>query len=82
MRYLDRKRGHVRALLPVGAPPGSWGFPGDHSKLLAQMRLIRKSASHRNIAQGHIGPKHVLRSQFDTAPDHEGVGGVSECAPE
>ena len=44
------------------------------------MRLICKSASKRNIAQGHIGLKHVLSGQFDTAPDHKGVGGVSECA--
>jgi hypothetical protein len=44
------------------------------------MRLIRESAAERNIAQRHIGLKHILGSQFDPAPDHEGVGGVSECA--
>jgi hypothetical protein len=46
------------------------------------MRLIYKSASQRNVAQRHIGLKHVLGSQFDATPDYEGVGGVPECAPE
>ena len=78
---LDRKRGHVGILRPLRASPGGWSFSGDPSKLLAQMRLVRESASKCNIAQGHISLKHVLRSQFDATPDHKGVGGVSECAP-
>ena len=45
-----------------------------------QMRLIRKSTFKRNVAQRHIGLKHVLSSQFDATPDHKGVGGVPECA--
>jgi hypothetical protein len=45
------------------------------------MRLIDKSASKRNVAQRHIGLKHVRSSQFDATPNHKGVGGVPECAP-
>jgi hypothetical protein len=45
------------------------------------MRLIYKSTSKRNVAQWHIGLKHVLGSQFDATPDHKGVWGVPECAP-
>jgi hypothetical protein len=45
------------------------------------MRLIDKSTSKRNVAQRHIGLKHVLGSQFDATPNHKGVGGVPECAP-
>jgi len=45
------------------------------------MRLIYKSASKRNVAQRHIGIKHVVSSQFDATPDHKGMGGVPECAP-
>jgi hypothetical protein len=56
------------------APPGGWSFTDDHSKLLGEMRLIRKSAPERNVAQGPIRLKHVLGGQFDAAPDHEGVG--------
>ena len=81
MRYLDWNHGHVRVLRLFRASPGGWSFTGDHSKLLAQMRLVRKSAFKRNFAQGHIGLKHILGRQFDTTPDHKGVGGVSECAP-
>jgi hypothetical protein len=44
------------------------------------MRLIHKSTFERNVAQCHIGLKHVLSSQFDATPDHKGVGGVPECA--
>jgi hypothetical protein len=46
------------------------------------MRLIDKSDLKRNVAQRHIGLKHVLGSQFDATPDHKGVGGAPECAPE
>ena len=80
MRYLDWKRDHVRILRPFCASPRGWSFTSNHSKLLAQMRLIRKSASKRNIAQGHIGLQHILGSQFDPTPDHKSVGGVSEGA--
>jgi hypothetical protein len=38
------------------------------------MRLIDKSTSKRNVAQRHIGLKHVLGSQFDATPDHKRVG--------
>jgi hypothetical protein len=79
---LDGNRGHVRILRPFCASPGGWSFTGNYSKLLAQMRLIRKSACKRNIAQGHIGLKHVLGSQFDPTADDESVWGVSECASE
>ena len=44
------------------------------------MRVIDKSGSKRNVAQRHIGIEHVLGSQFDATPDHEGVGGVAECS--
>jgi hypothetical protein len=44
--------------------------------MLAQMRLIHKATSERNIGQRHIGLKHVLGSQFDATPDYEDVGGV------
>ncbi|SRR6266481_2978207 len=72
---------HVRALRPFRTSPGGWCFPNDRSKVLAQMRLIHKSTSKRNVAQRHIGLKHVLRSEFDATPDHKGVGGAPECAP-
>jgi hypothetical protein len=42
--------------------------------MLAQVRLIYKSTSKRNVAQRHIGLQHVLGSQFDATPDHKGVG--------
>jgi hypothetical protein len=45
------------------------------------MRLVHKSTSKRNVAQRHLGLKHVLSSQFDATPDHKGVWGVPECAP-
>jgi hypothetical protein len=80
LRYLHWKRDHVRILRPFCASPRGWSFTGSHSKLLAQMRLIRESASKRNIAQGHIGLKHILGSQFDATSDHKGMGGVSEGA--
>jgi hypothetical protein len=54
--------------------PGGWSFPGDRSKVLAQMRLIYESTSKRNVAQRHIGLKHALSSQFDATPDHKGMG--------
>jgi hypothetical protein len=80
LRYLDWTRAHVRILRPVCASPRGWSFTGNHSKLLTQMRLIRKSASKRNIAQGHIGLQHILGSQFDATPNHKGMRGVSERA--
>ena len=80
MRYSDWNRDHVRSLRPFCASPRSWSFTSDHAKLLTQMRLIRKSASKRDIAQGHIGLQHILGSQFDPTPDHKSVGGVSEGA--
>ena len=46
------------------------------------MGLIHKATSKRNVAQWHIRLKHVLGSQFDATPDHKGVRGVAECAPE
>jgi hypothetical protein len=49
--------------------------------MLAQMRLIHKATSKRDVAQRHIGLKHVFGSQFDATPDHKGVGGVPEYAP-
>jgi hypothetical protein len=33
------------------APPGRWSFPNDYSKVFAQMRLVYKSTSKRNVAQ-------------------------------
>jgi signal transduction histidine kinase/streptogramin lyase len=45
------------------------------------MRLIYKSTGKRDVAQRHIGIKHVLSSQFDATPDHKGVRGAPECAP-
>jgi hypothetical protein len=72
---------HVRALRPFRASPGRRRLPSDHSKVFAQMCLIHKSTSKRNVAQRPIGLKHVLGSQFDAAPDHKCVGGVPECAP-
>lgn len=72
---------HVCALRAFHTPPGCRRFPNDHSKVLAQMRLIDKSAFKRNVAQRHIGLKHVLSSQFDATTDHKGMGGVAECAP-
>jgi hypothetical protein len=72
---------HVRALRPFRTSPGGWRFPSDHSKVLAQMRLIHKSTSKRNVAQRHIGLKHVLSGQFDATSDYKGVRGVPECAP-
>jgi hypothetical protein len=71
---LDWKRGDTRAHCPFRTSPGSRRFPGDHSEVLAQMRLIYKSTSKRNVAQRHIGLKHVLGSQSDATPDHKGVG--------
>jgi len=71
---------HVRALCPFRTSPGGWSLPNDHSKMLAQMRLIHKATAKRNVAQTHIGLKHVFGSQFDATPDHKGVGGVSEYA--
>jgi hypothetical protein len=73
---------HVRALRPFCTSPGSWSFPCNHSKVLAEVRLIDKSTPQRNFAQGHIGLHHVPGSQFDATPDHKGVGGVTECGPE
>src|ERR1700732_955446 len=72
---------HVRALRPFRASPGGRRFPSDRSKVLAQMRLIYKSTSKRNVAQRHIGVQHELGSQFDATLDYEGVRGVPECAP-
>ena len=69
----------VRAVCPFRTSPCSWRFPGDHSKVVAQMRLIRKSTFERDVAQRHIGLKHVLGSQFDATPDHKAVGRASEC---
>jgi hypothetical protein len=46
------------------------------------MRLIHESTFKRNLAQGRISLKHVLRSQFDPTPHHKCVWGVPECAPE
>jgi hypothetical protein len=48
-------RGYLRILRPFRTSPRGRSFTANHAKLLAQMRLIRKSASERNIAQGHIG---------------------------
>ena len=45
------------------------------------MRLIHKSTSKRNVAQRHLGLKHVLGGQVDATADYEGVGGVTEGAP-
>jgi hypothetical protein len=59
---LDWKNGHVRILRFFRASPGGWSFTSDHSELLAEMRLIRKSASKGDVAQGRIGLKHVLGS--------------------
>jgi hypothetical protein len=72
---------HIRSLRSFRASPGRWSFPNDHAKVLAQMRLIYKSTAKRNVAQWHIGLKHMLGSQFDATPDHKGVWGVPECAP-
>jgi hypothetical protein len=69
-----------RALRAFRTSPGGWRFPSDRSKVLAQMRLIHKSTSKRNVTQRHIGLQHVPSSQFDATPDYEGVGGVPECA--
>jgi hypothetical protein len=44
------------------------------------MRLIYKPTPKRNVAQIHIGIKHVHSSQFDATPDHKGVGGAPECS--
>ena len=41
---------HARAVHPFRPPPGGWSFPSDHSKVLAQMRLIHKSTSKRDVA--------------------------------
>jgi hypothetical protein len=41
--------------------------------VLAQVCLIDKSASKRDVAQGGIGLKQVLCSQLDPAPDYEGM---------
>jgi signal transduction histidine kinase/ligand-binding sensor domain-containing protein len=72
---------HVRGSRAFRTSPGCRRFPRDRSKVLAQMRLIDKSAFKRNVAQRHIGLKHVPSSQFDATPDHKGVWGVPECAP-
>jgi hypothetical protein len=50
--------------------------------MLAQMRLIHKSASKRDVTQGRIRLQHVLSGQLDAAPDNECMGRMSERAPE
>jgi hypothetical protein len=41
------------------------------SELFAQVRLIGKTASQRNVTQGCIGSQHVLSGQFDTTSHDE-----------
>ena len=72
----------VRALRPFRTSPGSWGFPSDHSKVLAQMRLIHKSTSKRNVAQGRMGRKHALGGQFHATSHQENVRRLPEGALE
>jgi hypothetical protein len=62
--------------------PGGGRRAGDRSKVLGQMRLVRESTSERNIAQGPVGLKHLLGSQFDATPDNEGVRRVPQSGPE
>jgi hypothetical protein len=57
--------------------PGGGRLADDGSKVLGQMRLVHESTSERNIAQGHVGLKHVLGGQFDATPDNEGVRRVA-----
>jgi hypothetical protein len=46
------------------------------------MRVIHKTTTKRDVAQGHIGLQHVFGSQFDATPDHKGMGRVPKCGPE
>jgi hypothetical protein len=73
---------HVCALRLFRTSPGGRRFPNDHSKVIAQMRVIHKSTPKRDVAQRHIGLQHVFGSQFDATPDHKGMGRVPKCGPE
>jgi hypothetical protein len=46
--------------------------------VLAQVRLVGKSASQCNVAQGRIRLQHVSRGQLHATPDHESVGRLAE----
>ena len=71
---------HVRAFRPFRTSPGGRRFPSDPSKVLAQMRLVHKSTSKRNVAQRHIGLKHV-RGSHPMRRRPQMRGRVPECAP-
>jgi hypothetical protein len=42
------------------------------------MRLIRKAAAQRNLAQIRLGLKHVSGGKLQPAPDHEGMRRLAE----
>jgi hypothetical protein len=50
--------------------------------LVAEVRLICKSTSQRNVTQRHAGLKHVLSGVLQPPTDHECVRRLSKCALE
>jgi hypothetical protein len=57
----------------VRASPGPRGVSRYLSKVLAQVCLVRESASQRYITQGLFSLQHVLSRQLDATPDDEGM---------
>jgi hypothetical protein len=55
------------------ASPSRGGLAQGLPEVLAQVRLIGETAPKRNVAQGGVGRKHVLSSQFNATPHQENV---------
>ena len=49
---------------PLRTSPGCGGLACGLPELLAQVRLVGEAAPQRNVTQGRIGRKHVLRGQL------------------
>jgi hypothetical protein len=84
--FLNKARSAAMSVTVVFAAvrpsPSRRGVARYLSKLLAQVWLVGEPASQRYITQRRLSLQHVLSRQLDATPDHEGMRGVAESAPE
>ena len=64
----------------VHTSPHRRGLSGGLPELLAQMSLVGEAAPQCNLAQGRLGRKHVLSSQFHATTNQENVRRLPEGA--
>ena len=67
---------------PMRASPCRRGLARGLPELLAEVRLVGKTALRRDVTQGRIGRKHVLRGQFHAASYDESVRRYPKCTLE